>query len=122
MNHTNVLIFFHVVYFIFFYFFCSLHLHPLLMNLFTLPTNLDHSSALFISAILIFVWSGITMCRIYSSIYPDRHLANWALGSGHALLNMQGLLNGIIFFSVLYMAYHELYIQYYISFRYLCVM
>ncbi len=53
-----------------------------------------------LAAILIFVWLGITGCRFYSSLYPDRHLPNWALGTGHAILNMQGLLNGIVFFSV----------------------
>lgn len=51
-------------------------------------------------AILMFVWLGITACRIYSSIYPNRHLANWALGTAHAVLNLQGFLNCLVFCSV----------------------
>ncbi len=51
-------------------------------------------------AILILVWLPITACRIYTSIHPHRYLANWALGSAHALLNSQGWLNALVFCSV----------------------
>jgi uncharacterized membrane protein YciS (DUF1049 family) len=51
-------------------------------------------------AILMFVWFGITLCRFYSSLYPNQGLPIWALCTGHAILNTQGLLNGIVFCSV----------------------
>lgn len=48
-----------------------------------------------------FVWFGITMCRLYTSLFPSKTLPIWALCTGHAILNTQGLLNGIVFFSVI---------------------
>lgn len=43
---------------------------------------------------------GITACRFYSSIYPERLLPIWALGSSHFILNLQGFLNAVVFCSV----------------------
>lgn len=63
-------------------------------------SSIFHSLSYSFLAILMFVWTGITLCRLYSSIYPHRVLPIWALCTGHAILNTQGLLNGIVFFSV----------------------
>jgi hypothetical protein len=52
------------------------------------------------AAILIFCWLGITCCRIYSSLFPSKPLPVWALCGGHAILNTQGFLNGVVFCSV----------------------
>jgi hypothetical protein len=52
-------------------------------------------------AILIFCWLGITACRFYSSLYPEKVLPIWALGTSHFILNLQGFLNAFVFCSVI---------------------